>query len=406
MAFRSDYDPSTYKSWELNPSTRESMMLFTKAYPVDKTLTTAGTAENIILVDKSSMATVNMITNPSCETMTSPATIPDGFTARRSTTLTQNGTYYDSTNVKGIYSLGVAVTGSHLIGEGAYWDLGAYPKDIPLALSAYARRGGSGTPKVRIELIAATTGITDVTNVRVAVGEEKTLSGSFQRLSLVSGVNRFTKILYITGASGTFSEDETITGGTSGATAIISTVGTGWIAIRGGNGIQFKCESSFPGIEVITGSSTSYTATLTSSIISVLNNVNLYFAVVLSATLNGVNFYVDGWQAEALSQATTYCDGAQGYLHWWDGTANASTSRRWRKLSSIRSYRLHCTKDIYLGFNQDAAHAGTNAEDRGEYIPANTDFGEDHPIHLDTKISFVNAVDTEQPRVYGVIWGI
>jgi len=397
MAFRSDYDPSTYKSWELNPSTRESMMLFTKAYPVDKTLTTAGTAENIILVDKSSIATVNMIANPSIESATT------GYTALKSTSLTVSSTY----KKYGSNSLKIAVTGSHLKGEGAYYNLSTYPKDIPLALSVWGASAGNPAPSARIELLCPDINLTGVTGtIRVAVGADAALSGTMARYTLLSGVNRSVKIFTITGANGTFTEDETLTGGTSGATAVVSTVGTGWIAVRNGNNTLFSCESSFPQNETITGNSSGSTATLIGTNNHILNNVSLYFAFVLSATSNGADFYADGWQAEALPEVTTYCDGAQGYLHWWDGTADASTSRRWRKLSSIRSYRFHVTKDCYVHYNQDANINGTNAEDRGEYIPANTDFGEDHPIHLDAKISFVNAVDTEQPRVYGVIWGI
>jgi hypothetical protein len=131
----------------------------------------------------------------------------------------------------------------------------------------------------------------------------------------------------------------------------------------------------------------------------------LYLSFV-TPSIHNTTFYVDGVQAEANFSVTAYCDGDQGYYHWWDGTAHASTSRRWRKLSSIRSYRLHCTRDVYVAYDQDADHDGTNAEDRGEFIPAGTDFGEDHPIYLDSHISFVNVNAGELPRIYGICWGV
>lgn len=75
-------------------------------------------------------------------------------------------------------------------------------------------------------------------------------------------------------------------------------------------------------------------------------------------------------------------------------------------MSSIRSYRLHTTRDIYFSEDQIANRLGVNAEDRGEFIPAGTDFGEDHPIFLNHRISFVNVNAGELPRVYGVIRGV
>ena len=138
----------------------------------------------------------------------------------------------------------------------------------------------------------------------------------------------------------------------------------------------------------------------------ILNDNQLYFYIVTAATTNVV-FYVDGVQAEIQESVTPYCDGAQGHLHWWDGTSQASTSRRWRGMSSIRGYRLHVTRDCYMCEDADAFNDTTlDAEDRGEFLPAGTDCLLTHPIYLDSKISFINRLSGEQPRIYGQIWGV
>jgi hypothetical protein len=387
-------NPKFYKSWEIDPSTRESLRLFTKAYPVDKTLATAGTAEDLITVDVGSKATVNIITNPSCET----GATPTGYTAVRSGTLAKDGTYYKY----GLYSLKITPPNA-AAGEGAYWDLGKLPADTPIAVSAYMRRGAAGSPTARVELFAPSTPNALITNVRVAVGNTNTCDGNWQRSQLVSPVNRNITVLWISGVTGTFNEDELVTGGTSGATATVSTVASTYLIVRGGNGTQFSVDGGLPASETITGAGLA-TATVTKTEVIILDNTQFYLYFVTAAQ-TATAFYVDGVQAEFQESVTAYCDGSQGYLHWWDGSADASTSRRWRKLSSIRSYRLHCTRDIYMAYDIAANSSGTNAEDKGEYLPAGTDFGENHPIYLDKQMSFVNVVSGEQPRVYGLVWG-
>lgn len=390
----SNLDPRAYKSWELDPSTRDSVHLFTKAYPIDATLTVSGTAQDLIAVSPG-LPTVNLVTNPSAET----GSPPTGYTALKSATLAQDGTYYKY----GTKSLKITPPNSAK-GEGAYWNLGNFSNKDPLAISAYFTRGAGSGSDARIELVASTiVNYASYTNVRIAVGNTITLDTNWQRSELVSVEPRFVYILTYAPLTGTFVEDETITGGTSGATATVMTVGSTWLVISAPSS-QFRPEYGVYATEAIAGTSSGATGTVTAvTLIPVTGNLRLHF---VTATKHATVFYVDGIQAEVSYNVTAYADGDQGHSNFWDGTSHASTSRRWRKLSNIRSYRFHTTRDIYLAYDRVASRTATNAEDKGEFIPAGTDFGEDHPIHLDSKMSFINANIGEQPRVYGVAWGI
>ncbi len=121
---------------------------------------------------------------------------------------------------------------------------------------------------------------------------------------------------------------------------------------------------------------------------------------VVTATQFATVFYADGLQAEIGESVTPYCDGDQGLFQEWDGTAHASTSRRWKGLEQIRGYTLFCTRDVYVGY--DVVASAT----LGEFKKAGTDWWEDHPVDLRKRLSIVNAVAGEQPRVYGRVWGI
>lgn len=393
MAISTLLIPRFFKEWELDPSTRESMRLFQKPYPVDVTLAVAQTAQDLITVSPGDKATVNIITNPSMETNIT------GYSAVRTGALSQSATAAKY----GVKSLKI-IPPNVARGEGASWPLGNIPNDLPFSISAWFTNAVGAAGDARVELFAAVTPNTKITNVRVAVGSTVSLDATWKRSVLAYPMGYHTlEVLWITGADGAFVEDEVITGATSGATAVINTVGATYLVVRDRNG-QFTVDKGLPASEVITGTDSGFTATLTKTEIILLDNASLYLYAV-SATKHGTTFYVDGVQAEFSEQPTTYCDGAQGYFHWWDGVAQASTSRRWRKLSSIRSYRFHCTKAVYVHYDQPANHDGVTAQDKGEYLPANTDWGEDHPIYLDKQISFVNVVDGELPRIYGLIWG-
>ncbi len=115
-------------------------------------------------------------------------------------------------------------------------------------------------------------------------------------------------------------------------------------------------------------------------------------------------FYVDSFQSEIQrgSGVTPYCDGAQGLNQEWFGTAHASESRRKAGLIASRGFELHFTRDTYIAFDRVAS-----ATDGGSiFMRAGADWSPEHPIHADDRISFVNSVVGEQPRVWGVIWGV
>ena len=400
MAFTSNLDPREARLWEMDPSTRESLRLYTKRKPIDVTLTTPDTAQDLITVGAST-ATVNLVTNPSCET----ADPPTGYTALRSATLAQDATYYNF----GTKSLKITPPGT-LIGEGAYWNLGSFPGSAPLSISAYFRRGVAGNEDVRVELAVASMTSKKagtISNARLAVGNIVALSGSWQRSTLVSNENRTAVVFHISGASAAFNEDETITGGTSGATAVVRTTNTAntYLVCDSLSATQFTSDKNTSATETITGSASGSTATL-----SVVERIPLTVATLhlylVTAEVSTTVFYVDGVQAEAQEQVTTYCDGAQGWLNFWDGTAHASTSRRWRAMSNIRGMRLHVTRDCYVNYDADASNTATDAEDKGEMIKAGTDLGTNSSWWMDKKISFINANAGEQPRIYGVIEGV
>jgi len=68
--------------------------------------------------------------------------------------------------------------------------------------------------------------------------------------------------------------------------------------------------------------------------------------------------------------------------------------------------RLHTSRDVYVAYDQVANRLGVNPEDRGEFLSAGTDFGENSNIYLNKRISFVNVNPGELPRITGLIWGV
>ena len=301
-------DPRYYKGWENDPSTRESMRLFTKPYAVDVTLTTPGTAQDLFTVAPG-IATVNLITNPSFETNTTGWTA-SGATITRDNTIAYSGSYGGLINPSNAAD-----------NEGVYYNLGSFPPRTPLMFSAYFNDNvDSGEEALCL--------ITDSDGTAVSSGNTVALSSAWQRS---------------------------------------------------------VCQISEQTMQQPT---------------------TLYLYVV-TGTQHNTDFWVDGVQAEILESVSDYCDGSLGAYHWWDGVSHSSTSRRWRQMSSIRSYRLQTTRNCYVAYDRTASNDSTlNAEDRGEWFRAGCEWGEDHPCFLDANISFINELSGEAPRVWGVIWGV
>jgi len=165
-----DFNPVNYSAWELDPSTRDSVHLWNKWMPADKTLATAQTAEDLFSVS-SDAPTVNLAPNPSFET----ADPPTGYTASGSTP-----TRVTTNPRSGTYSLSINPDNS-AVGEGVYWTsdvLGSNQEKnnaTRLIASCYFRRASGSGEDARIE-IRDSTGVTVL-----ATGETVTLSTSYQR---------------------------------------------------------------------------------------------------------------------------------------------------------------------------------------------------------------------------------
>ena len=121
----------------------------------------------------------------------------------------------------------------------------------------------------------------------------------------------------------------------------------------------------------------------------------------VTVTQHNTTYYAEHIQVELRreSNVTTYCDGRQGVNYEWDGTADASVSRRRIGLVTIRGYNLHVTRNCYLAFDHTASST------LGRPILAGTDFWTDFPIEANT-ISFINELSGETPRIFGEILGI
>jgi len=165
-----DLNPVNYSAWELDPSTRDSVHLWNKWMPADKTLATAQTAEDLFVVS-SDVPTVNLANNPSFET----ADPPTGYTASGSTP-----TRVTTNPRTGTYSLSIDPANA-AVGEGVYWTsdvLGSNQEknnSTKLIVSCYFRRASGSGDDARIE-IRNSTGATVL-----ATGDTVTLSTSYQR---------------------------------------------------------------------------------------------------------------------------------------------------------------------------------------------------------------------------------
>jgi len=148
---------------------RESIAVPMRFVPIEKTLASANTAEDLIAIDQTSLLpAMNLVTNPSIETAGTP---PAGFTAVGATV-----TRVTTTPRTGTYSMS-CVTGNAAAAEGAYFEISSIPPGN-YALSAYLRLpSGSGTARVR----ASSDGGTTFTN-----GNTVTLANNWNGRSIVT----------------------------------------------------------------------------------------------------------------------------------------------------------------------------------------------------------------------------
>ena len=113
---------------------RESVGTLSKFIPINKTLASANTAEDLVNLESPTVPALNLVTNPSMEV----GTPPTGWTASGST-MTQQTT----TPRTGTYSMR-CVTANAAAYEGAYYSVTNLPRGW-YSCSAYVRRSGGGT---------------------------------------------------------------------------------------------------------------------------------------------------------------------------------------------------------------------------------------------------------------------
>jgi len=118
---------------------RESVAKPVKFIPIDVTLAAANTAEDLINLETQLHPALNLVTNPSIETSGTP---PAGWTASGATV-----TRVTTTPRSGTYSMSIVADNS-ATNEGAYFAVSNVPPGW-YACSAYLRRTGGGTARVR-----------------------------------------------------------------------------------------------------------------------------------------------------------------------------------------------------------------------------------------------------------------
>jgi len=113
---------------------RESVGTLSKFIPIDVTLASANTAEDLINLESPLLPALNLVSNPSMEV----GTPPTGWTASGSTMTRQT-----TTPRTGTYSMR-CVSANAAAYEGAYYSVTGLPRGF-YSCSAYVRRSGGGT---------------------------------------------------------------------------------------------------------------------------------------------------------------------------------------------------------------------------------------------------------------------
>lgn len=167
----SQYIRDNHSAWEVSPSTRQSYHVWTKYAPVDVTLTTAGTAQNLISIATVDDPTINIATNPSFETGTPPTgyTASGAALAQSAAVTARNGSFSLEINPDNLAA-----------GEGAYWTSpvvggpGEANSQLYLITSAYFRDAAASGDDVRIA-------IRNTSNTLLTAGNTVDLSATFTR---------------------------------------------------------------------------------------------------------------------------------------------------------------------------------------------------------------------------------
>lgn len=156
---------------------------------------------------------------------------------------------------------------------------------------------------------------------------------------------------------------------------------------------------------------TSATHTLTTSFV----NVNVQYGIpggtsdtgyriaFVSQAQHNINMFVDKIHVEVRNDSaiSDYVDGDQGIGYEWEGTANASISKRRFGMQTIKGIKIMNdtgSNAIYVGLDVTASATTGIKVNGGETLE--TQF----PIDFRDKVSIVAAAGT--PAYHGVIWGM
>ena len=145
-----------------------------------------------------------------------------------------------------------------------------------------------------------------------------------------------------------------------------------------------------------------------------------YRFYIVTATKHDTSFYLDKLMFEVRndSQISTYVDGEMGIDFEWDGTRNASTSRKRPGLTVVKGIHIRnesstSNQIVHIAFDCTATATTLALATRsttGIPIFATNNsttggtFTTTWPLHVTKNISFISENST--PTVSGVVWGI
>lgn len=175
-------------------------------------------------------------------------------------------------------------------------------------------------------------------------------------------------------------------------------------AAGGGDAVRIAIRDT-SGTLLAAGNEITLSATFQRSVASYATNqtgaaYRIYFET--STAAHATEFFVDDFMLEhkMASSPAAYVDGSLGVNYDWQGTANASQSRRRKGVQVVRGWDLHFTLDTYVAFDQTASST------TGVFCPAGTDWSTEFQMGFTKNISIINKNAGETPQVYGVLWGL
>ena len=122
---------------------------------------------------------------------------------------------------------------------------------------------------------------------------------------------------------------------------------------------------------------------------------------VVTDVQQAATWFSDDAQLEVRTSASAYCDGAQGLLYDWEGTAHASTSVRRYATIEMRNWDLWFSLDTWVSLDGDASDANQRFR-----INAGSTWSPEHPFSLQNNFSVLNVNAGERPAIRGILFGV